>query len=133
MNTQPVILFDGICNLCNKSVQFVIRHDAHAIFRFASLQSNTGKQLLQQYGITDERIQSFVLIKNNRAFTKSTAALLVAKQLSGPIKLIYAFILVPTCIRDAVYKLIAKNRYKWFGRKDSCMVPAKSLENRFLN
>lgn len=133
MNTQQIILFDGVCNLCNRSVQFVIRHDTHALFRFASLQGKTGKQLLQQYGLPEEGIHSFVLIQHNRAYTKSTAALLVSKQLSGPIKLLYAFILVPTFIRDAVYKLVAKNRYKWFGRKDSCMIPDKSLENRFLS
>lgn len=133
VNTNPIILFDGVCNLCNRSVQFVIRHDTHALFRFASLQGKTGQQLLQQYGLSDALMNSFVLIQNNKAFTKSTAALLVSKQLSGPIKLLYAFLLVPPFIRDAVYKLIAKNRYKWFGRKDTCMVPSKLLVNRFLN
>jgi predicted DCC family thiol-disulfide oxidoreductase YuxK len=133
VNNQPIILFDGICNLCNRSVQYVIKHDPGALFKFASLQSETGQKLLLQYGLTHNNMASFVLIENNTVYTRSTAALLVAKRLDGLIKLLFLFIIVPAFIRNAVYNLIAKNRYKWFGKKDTCMVPTASLQSRFLN
>jgi predicted DCC family thiol-disulfide oxidoreductase YuxK len=132
VKTQPIILFDGVCNLCNRSVQYVIRHDPDAVFKFASLQGNTGQQLLKQFGLADVNMNSFVLIQNDRAYTRSTAALVVAKQLKGVIKLLYAFIIVPPFIRNAVYNMVSKYRYKWFGKKDTCMVPSESLKNRFL-
>jgi predicted DCC family thiol-disulfide oxidoreductase YuxK len=133
MATQPIILFDGVCNLCNRSVQYVIKHDRDALFRFASLQGETGRQLLKQYGLSANDMNSFVLIQDDKAYTRSTAALKVAQQLSGPIKLLYGFIIVPAFIRNAVYDLIARNRYKWFGKKDACMIPTASLQSRFLN
>jgi len=133
VNNPPIILFDGLCNLCNRSVQYVIRHDPAAIFKFASLQGEAGQQLLKEYGLTANNMNSFVLIKDNKVYTRSTAALTVAKQLKGISKLLYGFIIVPAFIRNAVYDLIAKNRYKWFGKKDSCMVPTASLKSRFLN
>lgn len=133
VNTQPIILFDGVCNLCNRSVHYVIRHDTNALFLFASLQGKTGQQLLKQYGLPDSAMNSFVLIHNNKAYTQSTAALLVAQKLRGPVKFLYVFRFIPAFVRDLVYQLIAKNRYKWFGRKDTCMVPSKLLVNRFLN
>ena len=133
MNDGPVILFDGVCNLCNGSVQFVIRHDRKKLFRFASLQSESGQQLLQQHQLPQTDFNSFVLIENGKVFTRSTAALKVAQKLSGPVKLLYGFIIVPKFIRDAVYNFISKNRYKWFGKKDSCMIPTPELRNRFLN
>jgi predicted DCC family thiol-disulfide oxidoreductase YuxK len=132
MNDHPIILFDGICNLCNSSVQYVIKHDPLALFRFASLQGETGKQLLKQYGLPENELNSFVLILENKAYTRSSAALIVAKQLTGITKLLYGFIIVPLFIRNAVYDLIAKNRYKWFGKKDSCMIPTAELKSRFL-
>lgn len=132
MNNNPVILFDGICNLCNGSVQYVIRHDKKAVFSFASLQSDSGQSLLQQYKLPLSEFNSFVLIDNGIAYTKSTAALKVARKLSGPVKFLYGFIIVPPFIRDAVYNLISRNRYKWFGKKDSCMIPTPELKNRFL-
>lgn len=132
VKTQPIILFDGVCNLCNRSVQYVIRHDPDAVFKFASLQGITGQQLLKQFGLADVNMNSFVLIQNDRAYTRSTAALVVAKQLKGVIKFLYAFIIVPPFIRNAVYNLVAKYRYNWFGKKDTCMVPADSLKSRFL-
>lgn len=133
MSAQPVILFDGVCNLCNRSVQYVIKHDPAASFKFASLQSNTGQQLLRQYNIATNDMYSFVLIKDGKAFTRSTAALKVAKDLKGLIKLLYGFIIVPKFIRDAVYNIIAKNRYRWFGKRNECMIPTPSLKERFLN
>ena len=133
MNVQPVILFDGVCNLCNTSVQYVIKHDKRAFFTFASLQGETGQRLLKKYGLTAEDLNSFVLIINNKALTRSAAALTVARNLGGIIKLLYGFMIIPAFIRDGVYNIIAKNRYKWFGKRDSCMIPSPELSSRFLH
>ena len=133
MKEGPVILFDGVCNLCNGAVQYVIRHDRHAIFKFASLQSDSGQQLLHKYHLPQSNFNSFVLIEDDKAYTRSTAALKVAAKLSGIVKLLYGFIIVPAFIRDAVYNFIARNRYKWFGKKDTCMIPTPALKSRFLN
>ena len=133
MTNGPIILFDGFCNLCNSSVQYVIKHDPDAIFKFASLQSDAGQKLLHKFNLTANNFNSFVLIEDNTAYTKSTAALKVAKQLAGLTKLLYGFIIVPPFIRNAVYNLIANNRYKWFGKKEECMLPSPLLQSRFLN
>ena len=133
MKSESVILFDGICNLCNSSVLFVIGHDKEAKFKFASLQSDTGKNLLKAYHLSDTNLTSVVLIKNGKAYTKSTAALLVAKDLSGMAKLLYGFIIIPAFVRDMVYQTIARNRYRWFGQKDHCMMPTPDIQSRFLN
>jgi len=133
VNKQAVILFDGECNLCNGSVQFVIRNDKKKLFQFASLQSEGGKALLEKYGLNSNDLNSFILIQNDKAYFQSTAALNVASQLSGVVKLLAGFKIVPPFIRDAVYKFIAKNRYKWFGQRDACMIPTPELKSRFLN
>lgn len=132
MKDEPIILFDGVCNLCNGSVQYVLKHDKKKLFRFASLQSDSGQQLLKKYKLPYNNFNSFVLLQNEKAYLKSTAALMVAKQLGGFTQMLYAFIIVPTFVRDAVYNLISKNRYKWFGKKESCMVPTTELQSRFL-
>ncbi len=132
MNDSPIILFDGICNLCNGSVQYVVKHDSKQLFRFASLQSDTGQILLKKYNLPENNFNSFVLIQNDRAYIKSTAALMVAKKLDGFVKVLYAFIIVPPFIRNGVYNLIAKNRYKWFGKRASCMIPTPALSHLFL-
>jgi predicted DCC family thiol-disulfide oxidoreductase YuxK len=132
-NENPIILFDGICNLCNRSVQFVLKYDKQKLFRFASLQSNAGQRLLKEYHLSETVFNSFVLIQNGKTYLKSTAALMVAKQLGGVIKILYAFIIVPALIRNGIYNAIAKNRYKWFGKQDSCMMPTPDLQSRFLN
>ena len=132
MKQQPIILFDGVCNLCNSAVQFTIKHDKKKQFMFAALQSDTGQQLLKQYQLQQENFSSFVLIKDGQVFLKSTAALMVAKQLNGLIKLLYGFIIVPAFIRNGVYNFIAKNRYKWFGKKENCMMHTQELTARFL-
>jgi predicted DCC family thiol-disulfide oxidoreductase YuxK len=103
------------------------------MFKFASLQGEKGQALLKQYQLASNDLNSFVLIQDNMAYTRSTAALKVAKQLKGSIKLLYGFIIVPAFIRDIVYNMIAKNRYRWFGKKNECMVPTPSLQERFLN
>ena len=130
---HPVILFDGVCNLCNSSVQFVIRRDKKGSFRFASLQGRSGQQYLQQYHLPVDDFNSFVLIENNKVYTRSTAAQRVARQLGGGWKLLYGFIVIPRFIRDAMYNLVAKNRYRWFGKKEACMIPSPELKARFLD
>lgn len=132
MKHLPIILFDDICNLCNSAIQFVIKHDAEKKFLFTSLQSETGQKLLKQYGLALENFTSFTLIQDGKVYIKSTGALKVAKQLKGGIKLLYFFIIVPAFIRDAIYNLIAKNRYKWFGKKEICILPTPELKARFL-
>jgi predicted DCC family thiol-disulfide oxidoreductase YuxK len=132
MHPKPIILFDGICNLCNGAVQFVIRHDPGEIFLFASLQSEAGQQLLKQYNLPATDFGSFTLVQDNKVYTKSTGALKVAKQIKGAWSSLSVFIIVPKFIRDAVYTWIAKNRYRWFGKKDSCMIPTPELKGRFL-
>jgi predicted DCC family thiol-disulfide oxidoreductase YuxK len=133
MNNDPVILFDGVCNLCNGSVQYVIRHDKQGYYKFASLQSQAGQQFLRQYNLPVKDFNSFVLIEEGKVYTRSTAALKVARKLSGMVQLLYGFIIVPPFIRDGLYNLISRNRYKWFGKKDSCMIPTPALKQRFLN
>ena len=132
INPKPVILFDGVCNLCNQSVQYVIRHDPAAIFLFASLQGETGQTLLAAHKLATNDLNSFVLIQNDKAYTKSTAALLVARQLKGPARLLYVCMIIPAFIRDFVYRIFARSRYAWFRKKDSCMVPDPSVTVRFL-
>lgn len=126
-----IILFDGICNFCNNSVQFIIKRDPHAYFKFASLQSDIGKRLLKEYGLHDD-IDSFVLIEKNRCYLKSSAAIHVCKHLKGMWKLLYMFRFIPPPIRNIAYDIIARNRYKWFGKKESCMLPSKEERERFL-
>ncbi|MFT3979814.1 MAG: thiol-disulfide oxidoreductase DCC family protein [Ferruginibacter sp.] len=133
MNNQPVILFDGVCNLCNGAVQYIIRHDREEKFSFASLQSEAGQRLLKQYDLPQQHFDTFVLIDHDKAWTRSTAALKVTRQLNGPVKLLFGFIIVPRFIRDWIYAFIAANRYKWFGKQESCMLPTPSLQKRFLN
>ncbi|HMJ47448.1 MAG TPA: thiol-disulfide oxidoreductase DCC family protein, partial [Ferruginibacter sp.] len=127
-----LIIFDGVCNLCNSSVQFVIMHDRKGVFKFASLQSETGKKILSRFNLPTDYTDSFILIQYNNAYTRSTAALKVARHLDGLIKILYGFIIVPAFIRNWVYGIISRNRYKWFGKKESCMIPAPHLESRFL-
>jgi predicted DCC family thiol-disulfide oxidoreductase YuxK len=130
---QPVILFDGVCNLCNGAVQYAIKHDADKQFLFASLQSQFGQQVLVAHQLSNTNFNSFILLQNDIIYQKSTAALMVAKQLSGAIRLLYWCMIVPSFIRDGVYNIIAKNRYKWFGKQDACWLPTLELKSRFLD
>lgn len=129
---NPIIFFDGYCNLCNAAVQFVIKHDPTNKFYFAPLQSAIANQYL---GDLEEfkNNKTFILFQENKIYSRSTAALKVAKQLSGPIKLIYGFIIVPPFIRDAVYNFISTKRYRWFGKRNSCMIPTPTIAAKFLN
>lgn len=124
-----IILFDGECNFCDASVQFILKRD-HCAFHFASLQSELGKKLVNRFQL--HGIDSLVLIENNRAYTKSTAALRIAKQLQGLWHLCYVAIVLPKPIRDRMYDVIAKNRYKWFGKKEVCLLPSEQDRLRFL-
>lgn len=132
MNSKHIILFDGICNLCNGVVQFIINHDPENKFLFASLQSDAGQQLLKQFNLPSENFNSFILVQDNKVYNKSTGALKVARQIKGAWSWLYIFIIIPKFIRDAVYNWIAQNRYKWFGKKDACMIPTPELKARFL-
>jgi predicted DCC family thiol-disulfide oxidoreductase YuxK len=131
MPNQPaIILFDGVCNFCNSSVNFVIKRDKKAYFKFAPLQSELAEKLLGKP--ISEMPDSVVLIENNKVHYKSTAALMIAKKLDGLWPIFYLLIIIPRPIRDWVYNLIAKNRYKIFGKKDSCMIPDPAIKARFL-
>ena len=131
---SAVLLFDGVCNLCSGTVQFVIAHDPHAYFKFASQQSEAGQALMHEHGIAipEGDPLSLVLVEDGRVYDRSTGALRVARHLSFPFNVGWAFIIVPRFVRDFVYGVIAKNRYRWFGKKDVCMVPTPELRARFL-
>ncbi|HEX7458577.1 MAG TPA: thiol-disulfide oxidoreductase DCC family protein [Ginsengibacter sp.] len=133
MYQHSIILFDGVCNLCNGAVQFVIKRDNKNQFLFASLQSEEGKQILEDNNFPANKSDSFLLVEDGKVYERSTAALRVLKNLSGLRSLLYGFIIVPKFIRDSVYNWIAKNRYQWFGRKDECMIPTPELKAKFLN
>ena len=132
-NETLVILFDGVCNLCNSSVQVVIKSDAKKRFQFASLQSAFGQKIMQENGLPLTELNSFILLEGDKIYTKSTAALRVAKRLKGLWPLLYAFIVVPPFIRNWVYDFVSKNRYKWFGKQEACWLPTPELKGRFLN
>lgn len=126
---KSLILFDGVCNLCNGTVQFLIKRDFKDEFRFAPLQSELGEKVSRQLGRANR--QSIVLVQSNRIYTKSSAALRIAKHLQFPWKLSYGFILLPRLLRDRIYDYIARNRYRWFGRQESCMVPTPENRRKF--
>lgn len=130
---HPVIFFDGVCNLCTGSVQFIIKHDPKQYFRFASLQSELGQQFLQQKGLSADTFDSFIVWENGKYYTESTAALRVTKKLNGLWPGLYAFILLPAFIRNSVYRLIARNRYRWFGKKEACWIPTAELNSLFIS
>lgn len=127
---QPILYFDGVCNLCNNAVQFVIRHDRQKKFLFASLQSAAGKEVLNKLPVVPD---SMVLYTSGKYHVKSSAALHTARLLGGIYSLAFVFIIIPAFIRNAVYDLIARNRYRWFGKKDECMIPTPELKSRFLS
>ncbi len=131
-NEAHILLFDGVCNLCNSIVQFTIKRDPKEKFKFASLQSVSGQALLKKFDLPTEDFDSFVFINGDKFFLKSSAGLHVLKELGGVWKLFYVFIIFPRPLRDFVYNIIAKSRYKIFGKRDTCMVPTPRLKQRFL-
>ena len=130
---HPVILFDGVCNFCNGAINFVLKQDKKGIFRFAPLQSEAGQKLLQQFNLSIKDFDSFVLIDQGKVYKKSAASLRVMNQLPWYWKEVQIFRIIPRIFRDAIYDFIANNRYKWFGKKDQCMVPGPGMRNRFLS
>ena len=130
---RPVILFDGVCNLCTGSVRFVIGRDARKQFRFASLQSPVAEKLLGAQGRDGDRLESVVLVVGERTYRKSTAALLIARRLDGLWPLLSALLVIPRPLRDAVYDWIGKRRYRLFGKRDACWRPQAELPERFLD
>ncbi|HPE83816.1 MAG TPA: thiol-disulfide oxidoreductase DCC family protein [Aequorivita sp.] len=130
--SYKIILFDGVCNLCNGAVTFTIKRDKKNVFRFAALQSEIGQQLISKFNIDTSKVDSIILIDDEKQYEKSSAALHIAKQLSGAYPLLFGFMILPKFIRNAVYDYIAKNRYKWFGKKESCMIPTAELKSKFL-
>lgn len=128
---HAIILFDGVCNLCNQSVQFIISRDPSGFFRFASIQSEIGKELIRKHGEIED-IDSIILLENQESFLKSDAVIRISSHLKGGYSLLRIFQVIPRPIRDRIYDIIAKNRYKWFGRRNSCMIPTEEISKRFL-
>jgi predicted DCC family thiol-disulfide oxidoreductase YuxK len=131
-STMSVLLFDGVCNLCNGAVQWVLRHDRRGEFRFAALQSETGQALLRQFGRSSTDFDTVVLIDGDRIYTHSGAALEVARRLGGIWGVLAALRIVPRPWRDAVYNWVARHRYRWFGRQEACLLPRPEWRERFL-
>src|SRR5688572_24956473 len=127
---SAIVLFDGVCNFCNDSVNFIIRRDKDHKFKFAPLQSDIGQELRSKYGIGHD-VDSIVLVEDDRAYTHSTAALRIANKLGGFLSITYAFIIVPAVVRDFFYKTFAKYRYRIFGKMDTCMLPTPDVRERF--
>ncbi len=132
MEKHPIILFDGVCNLCNASVNFVIDRDEDAVFRFGALQSEAGARMLSEYGLEAGRLDSIVLVEDGAVYDASDAALRVARRLGGMMKLLWVLRFIPKPVRDAVYNWIAGNRYRWFGTQESCRLPTPDLAGRFI-
>lgn len=130
---NPVILFDGVCNFCNGFVNFVIKRDGKKLFRFAPLQSDKGKELLRENRLPPSSFKTFILLEEGEIYKRSTAAIRVLSRLSGIYKYAKAFYVIPKFIRDFVYNIIAKYRYKIFGKREECMIPTDDIKSRFLD
>lgn len=128
----PLVLYDGQCGLCDRVVQLVVRHDRRGRFRFAALQSEVGRALLERHGLPADALDTFVLVEGGRAFTRSRAALRTAGGLDAPWPLLRVFAIVPRPLADLVYDFVARNRYRWFGRAEACMLPPPEVRARFL-
>lgn len=132
-DNKKLILFDGVCNLCNSSVQYVIKHDKKNLFMFTALQSDIGQEIIKNHKIDTSKIDSILLYTPEKGIDyKSTAALKIAQQLGFPQNLMSVFFIIPAFIRNWVYDYIAKNRYKWYGKKDACMIPTPELKSKFF-
>ena len=130
--THSIILFDGVCNLCNGAVNFVIKRDPGNVFKFTPLQEKQGVLLLKTHAVDTQKLDSIVLIENGNVYIKSSAALRIARKMSNLWPLFFVLLIIPSFIRDGVYDFIAKNRYKWFGKKEQCMIPTPGLREKFL-
>ena len=132
-NQHPILLFDGVCNLCNGFVQFVIKRDPEGIFRFTALQSKAGQELLTTHQQEKSNLSTVILLENGRVYTHSDVALRVATRLGGAWSLFSVFSIIPRSIRDHIYNWVAQNRYPWFGKKEQCMIPTPDIKARFLD
>jgi len=130
--SESIVLFDGVCNLCSGTVDFILKRDRQQRFRFGALQSEPGRRLLAAYGLPPESLETFVLIEGGRCFTRSEAALRIARHLSGPWPLLNAFRILPRPFRDGVYNFVARHRYRWFGQRTTCRLPTPEEAGRFL-
>lgn len=133
LHPRPVLFFDGVCNLCNRTVQFIIRHDRKKRFRFATLQSNAGAEAMAQTKLPNNTAGSVILFHRGAYYKQSAAALHILKLLGGLWQLLFIFILVPPFVRNYIYNVVAKNRYKWFGKRADCMLPTPELRERFIS
>lgn len=133
MAKSAIIFFDGVCNLCNGAVQFVIKRDRHDAFKFASLQSDFAKETLSGSALKVAHGDSLVLLENGKLYEQSNAVLRIAKKLPGLWPLLYVFIIVPPFLRNAIYRWVARHRYQWFGKQNQCWVPTTELKSRFLD
>ena len=131
-HANRLVLFDGVCNFCNFWIQFALKHDKKGKLKFGSLQGTTAQQILPQYNIDPAVLTSVIFIEDGIAYRESTAALKVCKHLDGGWKLLYLFIVIPAFLRDGIYKWIGRNRYKWFGKQESCMLPSPEQRARFV-
>lgn len=129
---QAVVLFDGVCNLCNAGVNFIIDRDPRRVFRFAALQSPIGQEMMRKHGLDPAKFDTVVLVEEGRAYTRSSAALRILRLLRGGWALLYPFMVVPAPVRDAFYRFIARRRYGWFGQSATCRVPTPDIRDRFL-
>ncbi len=132
MSPSHIILFDGVCTLCESSVRFIIKHDKAGLFKFAQAQSEIGKQMQSDLDIDALGAGTIILIKEGKTYYKSDAALEIARDLSGPWKPLVCFKIIPAPLRNAVYDVIARRRYRWFGKRDTCMIPDEAFKQRFL-
>ncbi|HTL80610.1 MAG TPA: thiol-disulfide oxidoreductase DCC family protein [Bacteroidia bacterium] len=131
-NDRAIVLFDGVCNFCNARVNFMIRHDKKDFFRFAPIQSEHARKIFRENGLPENYSDSFILFENGKIYQRTSAALRISKHLDFPWMLFYPLVFLPPFLRDWVYVIIAKNRYKWFGKRDSCMVPTEEVRKKFL-
>ena len=132
-DNRPIILFDGVCNLCNGAVNYVIDHDPQAFFRLGALQSEAGSDLLKSVGLPGGFLESMILVEGNEAYVRSDAVIRIARNLTGPARFLWWTRFVPRLVRDPVYRLVARYRYNWFGKRDSCRLPTPELKARFID
>jgi predicted DCC family thiol-disulfide oxidoreductase YuxK len=129
---SPIVIFDGVCNLCNASVDFIIRQDTAGVFKVTANQHETGQRILREQGLDPSQVDTVFLYEAGHLYRRSTAALRIARRLGFPWSLLYAFIVVPAPLRDAVYRVVANNRYRWFGQKETCRLPTSEERARFV-
>ena len=131
-NEQKIVLFDGVCHLCDGAVRFILKRERNAVLKFAPLQSDSGKSLLEQYGYPSDYLDGLILIESNRAHDRSSACLRIAGKLNFPWRLLFPLLIIPKPLRDFIYGIIASARYRWFGKKESCSLPQVEDQARFL-